>query len=53
MKDVLWNRLWACCIERHDQLDRDVLPVERVGDIERRVGAERVADDNHDILVPA
>ena len=53
MKNVLWNRLRAGCIESHYQLDGNVLPVERVGNIKRRVGAERMADDNHDILVPA
>jgi hypothetical protein len=53
MKNVLWNRLRARCIECYYQLNGDVLPVERVSDIKRRVGAELMADDDNDVLVPA
>ena len=48
--DLEEDRLRAGCIESHYQLDGNVLPVECVSDIKRRVGAERMADDSHDIL---
>ena len=53
VQDILGHRLWPRCIERDDQFDRNILPVELVCDVERCVGAERMADDDNDVLVAA
>ena len=53
VEDILGHRLRLCCIERDDQFDRNVLPVELIGDVEHGVGAERMADDDDDVLVSA
>src|SRR5215469_16965391 len=50
---ILGYRLRPRRIESDDQFDRNILAVELVGDIERGVCAERMTDDDNDVLVPA
>lgn len=53
VEDILGHRLWLRCIERDHQFDRNILPIELIGDVERGVGAERMTDDDDDVLMPA
>jgi len=53
VEDILGHRLRPRCIECDDQFDRNILPVELIGDVERGVAAERMPDDDNDVFVPA
>ena len=52
VEDILGHRLRPRCIECDDQFDRNILPVELIGDVERGVAAERMPDDDNDVFVP-
>src|SRR5271155_2362769 len=53
MKNVLWHRSRFRRIEGDDEFDRNIRPVERIGGIEGRVRAERMANENDDVLLAA
>jgi hypothetical protein len=53
MQNVLRHRLRPRGVESDNQLDGNVLPIQLVGDVEGGIRAERVADDDDDIFVPA
>jgi hypothetical protein len=53
MKDVFWNCTRLCGIESHDEFDRHMRFVKLVGDLQRRIGSQRMADKDHDIFLAA
>src|SRR5271169_36410 len=53
VKNVLGHLMRMRGVKRNDELDRDVLRVERIGGVDRRVGSQGMADEDHDVLVAA
>src|SRR5450432_4163042 len=51
MKHILWNLLWIRRVKCDDELDGYIRLVELVGDLERRVCSQRMANDDHDSLM--
>jgi hypothetical protein len=53
VQNILRHRLRAGRVEGDDQFDRNILPIELIGNVEGRIGSQGVTDKHDDRLVAA